>query len=80
MGLVVLVVGVIGLGAVIGAIVVVAVLRSRRNSGTGQISPSAGNYLQPGYLPQQPIYPSARYPSPSTQNQGPSTSLQQPLQ
>lgn len=71
MGLVVLVVGVIGLGAVIGAVVVLAVLRSRRNSGPGQISPGAGMYPQNmGYPTQQPIHPTGQQPYPPTPYQG----------
>lgn len=59
MGLVVLVVGVIGLGAVGGAVVVFTVLRSRRNIGTGQVGPGVGAYPQNiGYPPQQPYPPS----------------------
>ena len=71
MGLVVLVVGVIGIGAVIGAAVVFAVLRSRRNSGTVPIGPGAGTYPQNmGYPPQQPIYPAGQQLYPPTPNQG----------
>lgn len=69
MGLIVLVVGVIGLGAVFGAIVVFAVLRSRRNSTAGQVGPST--YPQnTGYSPQQPIYQSVRQTYPTAPNQG----------
>lgn len=71
MGAIVLVVGVVGLGAVIGAVVVFAVLRSRRNSGTGQFRPGAGTYPQNmGYPPQQSIHPSALQPYPPTPHQG----------
>lgn len=73
MGLVVLVVGVIGLGAVIGAIVVFAVLR-RGKSGAGSTSLGAGAYAQNmGYPPPQPFPQNAQQPYPSVPNQGYST-------
>lgn len=76
MGAIVLVVGVIGLGAVVGAVVVFAVLRSRRNSGAGQLSPGAGTYPQNvGHPPQQAVYPTPQqaYPT-AAPNQGYPTS------
>lgn len=67
MGAIVLIVGVIGIGAVIAAVVVFAITRSRRNSGAGQLSPGAGNYRQNmGYPPLQPIHPPAQQPYPPT--------------
>lgn len=82
MGAIVLVVGVVGLGAVIGAVVVFAVLRSRRNSGTGPINPGVGVHPQNmGYPPQQqyPASPNQRYPH-SAPNQGYVTPPGQPPQ
>ncbi len=71
MGLVVLVVGVIGIGAVIGAVAVFAALRSRRNFGRDQTVPGMGAYPQHlGYPPQQPSYPNIQQPYPSPPNQG----------
>lgn len=72
MGAIVLVVGVVGLGAVIGAVVVLAVLRSRRNSNPGPFNPGAGTPPQSmGYAPQHPGYSTAQqaYPS-AAPNQG----------
>lgn len=72
MGLVVLVIGVVGLGAVTGAVVVIAVLRSRRNSGRGPTGPGLGTYTQNmGYPPQQPIYSPAQQPYPAPPGQPP---------
>jgi hypothetical protein len=73
MGAIVFSLGVISLGAVVGAVVVVVVLRSRRNSGTNPVSPSAFPYAQnmsyPSQQPDHPIpYPgcSAVPPTPTT--------------
>lgn len=85
MGLVVLAVGVVGLGAVIGAVVVFVVLRSRRNSANGIYQQHVG-----GYPHQQAIHPTAQqpyptalpnegYPAPPTQHaQHPNPYAQQP--
>ena len=66
MGAIALVVGLIGFGAVIAAIVVFAVPRSRRNSGNGAFV--NGTYPQNmGYPPAQQLYPSVLnqgYPAP----------------
>lgn len=73
MGAIVLVVGVIGLGAVIGAIVVVAVLRKRSSTGTGPLNPGVGMHPHPqnmSYAPQQPGYPNAQPPYPPSANHG----------
>jgi hypothetical protein len=80
MGAIVLVVGIIGVGAVIAAVIVFAVTRSRRSSGNG--SPAGGTYPQNmGYPPQQPMYPPAQQPYPSTApNQGYPTPPGQPPQ
>lgn len=91
MGAVVLVVGVIGLGAVIGAVVVFAVLRNRRNSGIGPVSPGVGAHPQNmGHPPQQPYLanpnqgysiaaPDQGYPTPLGQSpQHPNPYAQQP--
>lgn len=82
MGAVVLVVGVVGLGAVIGAFVVFAVLRSRRNSGTGSFGPGVGAHPQNmGYPPQQQYVatPNQGYPN-AAPNQGYATPPGQPPQ
>lgn len=55
MGLVVLAVGVVGLGAVIGAIVVFTVLRKRRNSANETYQQHVGVYP-----PQQAMYPAVQ--------------------
>jgi hypothetical protein len=71
MGAIVVVVGVLGLGAVVGAVVVFVVLRSRRNSAPGQVNYGAGASPQHmGYPPQQPAYPPAQPPYPSAPQQG----------
>ncbi|CAM5479917.1 hypothetical protein SCHAM137S_04551 [Streptomyces chartreusis] len=73
MGAIVLVVGVIGLGAVIGAIVVVAVLRKRSNTVGGPLNTGAGMHPHPqnmSYPPQQPGYPNAQPPYPPSANHG----------
>lgn len=85
MGALVLVVGVVGIGAVIGAAIVFAVLRSRRNSANGTYQQHEGVYS-----PQQTMYPTAQqsyptappnqgYPVPPTQSpQHPNPYAQQP--
>lgn len=79
MGAIVLVVGVIGLGAVVGAVVVLVVLRSRRSSAAGPISPGTGAYApNMGYPPQQPMHPNVQQPYPSPPNQGYPTPPAQP--
>lgn len=71
MGVIVLAVGVIGLGAVVGAVVVFAVLRSRRNSDTQPVTPGAGTYPQNmGYPPQQHVPPAGQQQYPPTPYQG----------
>lgn len=67
MGAIVLIVGI---GAVIAAVAVFAVTRSRRNSANGD--PVSGTYPQNmGYPPQQPMYPTAQQPYPTpAPNQG----------
>lgn len=82
MGAIVLLVGVIGLGAVIAAVVVFAVTRSHRNSANG--GPLNGPYPQTmGYPPQQAMPPAAQppYPAPApTQPHGYSAPPAQPPQ
>ncbi|GHH16636.1 hypothetical protein GCM10018780_59290 [Streptomyces lanatus] len=82
MGFVVAVVGIVGLGAVIGAVVVFAVVRSRRNFGTGPISSGVGAHPQNmGYLPQQPYLetPNQGYTTlPGNPPQHPNPYAQQP--
>lgn len=57
----------VGIGVVISAIVVFAVIRSRRNSKTSPVNPGVGTYPpQMGYAPPQPAYPPAQQPYPST--------------
>ena len=70
MGAIVLLIGVIGIGAVIAAVIVFTVTRSRHNSGNGV--PVGGTYLQNmGYPSQQPMPPTAQQPFPTaTPNQG----------
>ncbi|MEY9994723.1 hypothetical protein ABIE67_006755 [Streptomyces sp. V4I8] len=69
MGAIVLILGVIGVGAVIAASVVFAVMRGRRNSGRGPAGP--GTYPQNmGYPPQQPFPQPAQRPYPPTPYQG----------
>ncbi|OAH10726.1 hypothetical protein [Streptomyces jeddahensis] len=81
MGAIVLVVGIIGIGAVIAAVVVFAAMRGRRNSVTGPVNPGAGTYPQHmGYPPQQPIHPPAQQPYPPTPYQGYPTPSGQPPQ
>lgn len=71
MGLVVLAVGVVGLGAVMGAVVVFAVLRSRRNSSSGRIASDNGIHPQNmGYPPQQHMHSNAQQPYPSNPHHG----------
>lgn len=65
MGAIALVIGVIGFGAVIAAVVAFVVIRSRRTSSNG------GPYPQNvGYSPQQPTYAPAQQPYPTSPNQG----------
>lgn len=80
MGLIALAVGVVGLGAVIAAVTVFAVIRSRRNSGNG--GPINGSYPQNmGYPPHQPMYPTAQQPYlTAAPNQGFPTPPGQPQQ
>jgi hypothetical protein len=70
MGAIVLLIGIIGIGSMIAAVTVFAVIRSRRNSGNG--GPSSGTYPQNmGYPPQQATYPTAHQPYPTAApNQG----------
>lgn len=64
MGAIVLLVGVIGIGAVIAAVTVFAISHSRRNSGNA--GPMSGTYPQNmGYPPQQGMYPTAQQPYPA---------------
>lgn len=65
MGAIVLVVGIIGVGAVIAAIVVFTATRRRRNVGNSPVNPGPG-----AYPPQQPMYPPAQPPYPATPQQG----------
>lgn len=70
-GAIVLILGIIGIGAVIATIVVFTVMRGRRNSGTSPVNSGAGTYSpHVGYSPQQPVYPPAQQPYPSTPHQG----------
>lgn len=79
MGAIVLVVGIIGVGAVIAAVIVFAATRSRRSSGNG--SPAGGTYSQNvGYPPQQPFSPPAQQPYSPTPHQGYPNSPGQPPQ
>lgn len=61
MGAIVLLIGVVGLGAVTAAVIVFAVTRSRRNSGMGGLT--GGTYMghspQQVMAPAQPPYPAA---------------------
>jgi hypothetical protein len=69
-GFAVLIVGVIGIGAVIAAVTVFAATRTRRDSGNR--GSANGTYPQNmGYPPQQAAYPTAQqsYPS-AAPNQG----------
>lgn len=70
MGAVILLIGVIGLGAVIAAVTAVAVSRRRRNSMNG--GPAGGTYPQNmGYPPQQVMPPAGQYQYPAPpSNQG----------
>lgn len=65
MGAIVLLIGVIGIGAVIAAAVtVLAVTHSRRSSGNG--GAASGTYPQNMvYPPQQATYPTAQQPYPT---------------
>lgn len=69
MGAIVLLIGVIGIGAVIAAVTVFAISRSRRNSGNA--GPMSGTYTQNmGYSSQQGMYPTVQQPYPTaTPNQ-----------
>lgn len=85
MGAIVLVVGVIALGAVIAAVVVFVKIRGGRTSRTGSVNLGAGPYPpQTGYPPAQPPYPSTPqqgYPVPPAQPphpQAPNPYTQQP--
>lgn len=80
MGAIALVVGLIGFGAVITAVIAFVVIRSRRTSSHG--SPYPQNV---GYSPQQPTYPAPSpsqgygYPTPPAQPpQHPNPYTQQP--
>lgn len=70
MGAIVLLIGVIGLGAAIATVTVFVITRSRRNSHHG--APIGGTYPQNmGYLPQQAMPPAAQQPYPTAApNQG----------
>lgn len=73
MGAIVLIVivGMIGIGALITAIIAFTVIRSRRNSRTGPVNSGVGTYVpHMGYAPPQPIYPPAQQSYPSTPYQG----------
>ncbi|SEC17531.1 hypothetical protein SAMN05428938_1438 [Streptomyces sp. KS_5] len=79
MGAIVLVVGIIGVGAVIAAIVVFTAMRRRRNVANSPVNPGAGAYPpQASYPPQQPMYPPGQPPYPSTPQQGYATPSEQP--
>lgn len=65
MGVIVLIVGIIGIGAVIGAVVVFTVIRSRRNSAISPVNPGVGPYSSHlGYPTQQANYPHIQQPQP----------------
>ncbi|MEU6578342.1 hypothetical protein [Streptomyces sp. NPDC046805] len=65
MGAIVLVVGIVCIGAVIAAVTVFAVIRSRRTSANS--GPFGGTYPQnTGYPPQQPMYAPAQQPYPNS--------------
>jgi hypothetical protein len=70
MGAIVLIVGIIGIGAVIAAVVTFVVTRKRSNPGNG--GPINGTSSQNmGYPPQQAPYPTAQQPYPTpAPNQG----------
>lgn len=82
MGAIVLVVSVVGLGAVIGAVVVFAVLRSRRNSSIRPINPGIGTHPQNMGYPLQQQYlanPNQGYvTAPGQSPQQPNPYAQQP--
>ncbi|GAA3819943.1 hypothetical protein GCM10022403_061720 [Streptomyces coacervatus] len=64
MGAIVLLIGVAGLGALIAAVTVFAIARSRRNSGNAR--PASGTYPQNmGYPSQQGMYPIPQQPYPT---------------
>lgn len=60
----ILIVGIIGIGAVTAAVVAFVVIRSRRNPGSS--GPVGGTYPQNmGYPPQQPMHPTTQQPYPN---------------
>lgn len=70
MGAIILVVGIIGVGALIAALIVFSVTRSRRN-GAGPVNLGVGAYPpHAGYPSQQPTYPPAQPPYPATPQDG----------
>ena len=82
MGAIVLLIGVIGIGAVIAAVTVFAITRSRRSSGNAM--PASATYPQNmAYPPLQGMYPTGQqsYPAPlSHQERGYAAPPAQPPQ